>query len=600
MQKKFSGHIKAPRSPKAVNEIQVNFCKLPTCKNYGIPADTKRYPQGRPRRSEKRDKYRRCGDRSPRENTPYMQCLLCGAEFPLKSNLAIHEEFQRFSEHLKFIPPPLLSCPNPNCSNHLIGINAEKKAYQKYGKTKSGYQRFKCKICGGTFSDTKVTKYQKKPHKNKLVFKLLVNKSPIKRICEVADLHPKAVYGKIDFFYQRCLELVGRRERHFSDQQLDRVYVGVDSQEYFVNWTNRKDKRNVKLTAVAAADNKTGYVFIANLNYDPKPDPISIEYLAKSCGDYELQKSFRQFARLWLQKDNDNNVKTGPESASKSRHNSNSLVGQIKNTYEKALARDDIEVFEEVDATDQLPNFGMKVHAEYTLYGSFYVLTKLFSKVKKVRFFLDQDAGMRAACLGAFQKRISSRTGDAFYVSIKKNLTVEERRKRLKESHKQLRQMMKMYSNMSEMEIKLMLIKQRLSEMKELGSWSDRWLRCPFPDMSEPEKAVCYLTDFGDYDIDHLAWLYNKASLHATDRFFMQLRRRVSLLERPFGSAINFQRIWHGYSPYNPFMITKMLTIFRTFYNYCLRGEKDRRTPAMRIGLAKSIVDIEDIIYGNA
>jgi hypothetical protein len=196
--------------------------------------------------------------------------------------------------------------------------------------------------------------------------------------------------------------------------------VGVDSQEYFVNWTNRKDKRNVKLTAVAAADNKTGYVFIANLNYDPNPDPRSIEYLAKNCGDYELQKSFRQFARLWLQKDNDDNVKTGPESASRSRHSSNSLVGQIKNTYEKALARDDIEVFEEVDATDQLPNSGMKVHAEYTLYGSFYVLNKLFSKVKKVRFFLDQDAGMRAACLGAFQKRISSRTGDAFYVSIKK------------------------------------------------------------------------------------------------------------------------------------------------------------------------------------
>jgi len=51
--------------------------------------------------------------------------------------------------------------------------------------------------------------------------------------------------------------------------------------------------------------------------------------------------------------------------------------------------------------------------------------------------------------------------------------------------------------------------------------------------MSEPQKAVCYLTDYEDYDPDHLAWLYNKASLHAIDCFLMQVRRRLSLLERP-------------------------------------------------------------------
>jgi len=46
----------------------------------------------------------------------------------------------------------------------------------------------------------------------------------------------------------------------------------------------------------------------------------------------------------------------------------------------------------------------------------------------------------------------------------------------------------------------------------------------PVSDMSEPEKAICYLTDHGDYDADHQAWLYNKASMHGVDRFFMQVR----------------------------------------------------------------------------
>ena len=44
----------------------------------------------------------------------------------------------------------------------------------------------------------------------------------------------------------------------------------------------------------------------------------------------------------------------------------------------------------------------MRIHAEYTLYGHFY-LKRLFGGIGKIRFFLDQDSGMRAACLAAFQ-----------------------------------------------------------------------------------------------------------------------------------------------------------------------------------------------------
>ena len=57
------------------------------------------------------------------------------------------------------------------------------------------------------------------------------------------------------------------------------------------------------------------------------------------------------------------------------------------------------------------------------LYGHFLHLLTLFDSVEKVRFFLDQDSGMRAACLGAFAGRIKDRRCDAFYVRIAKNLT---------------------------------------------------------------------------------------------------------------------------------------------------------------------------------
>jgi hypothetical protein len=99
--------------------------------------------------------------------------------------------------------------------------------------------------------------------------------------------------------------------------------------------------------------------------------------------------------------------------------------------------------------------------------------------------------------------------------------------------------------------------------------------------MSEPEKAVCYLTDLKDYDDDHLAWLYNKASLHAIDCFFVQVRRRLSILERPISTASRAGRTWYGYSAYNPETIVKILGIFRTFYNYCLAGQ-DGKTARRR------------------
>ena len=114
--------------------------------------------------------------------------------------------------------------------------------------------------------------------------------------------------------------------------------------------------------------------------------------------------------------------------------------------------------------------------------------------------------------------------------------------------------------------------------------------------MGEPEKAICYLTGYGDYDEDHLAWLYNKASLRAIDVFFMLVRRRLSLLEPPLATMSNARRLWHGYSAYNPRSIAKVLDIFRVFYNYVLIGH-EKKTPAMRLGLAKGRVALEDIIY---
>ena len=65
-------------------------------------------------------------------------------------------------------------------------------------------------------------------------------------------------------------------------------------------------------------------------------------------------------------------------------------------------------------------------------------------------------------------------------------------------------------------------------------------------------------------------------------------------------------RVWRGYTPYNPAMIEKILDIYRVFHNYVKLGDAERTedgatvalaTPAMKLGLARGPMRIEDILY---
>ena len=43
-------------------------------------------------------------------------------------------------------------------------------------------------------------------------------------------------------------------------------------------------------------------------------------------------------------------------------------------------------------------------------------------------------------------------------------------------------------------------------------------------------------------------------------------------------------------------MVAKLLDIFRVFYNFVEVG-KNKQTPAMRLGLARGKITVEDIVY---
>lgn len=570
-----------PRIPLEYDGVQVNHCKSPVCANYGVPAE----------QTSVRGNNRYTLD-SRNKGVSLCICTACGEAFPLKSNLGIAEEVERMASGLS--SPGTVCCPIESCSNHIDRVSVGTAgAYASFGKTAIGNPRWRCGICGKTFSkNLKATARQREHHKNKTIFKLLVNKMPVRRIIEVTEIDPNTFYHRLDFLHRQCQAFALHRERALAKLAIRRLYLGVDRQDYLVNWLIRKDKRNIQLSAIATVDNEHGYCFGMHLNFDPSVDSQIVQSEVEKNGDLRLPYPHRRFARLWLNADH-------YESSAKSRATKQRKLGlpnEIDETYAAALMRDDIESPDTPSPEERLPEHGMQIHGAYTMYGHFFYLKRLLGNVEKWRFFIDQDPGLRAACLSAFHEEIRGRTADAFYVRIVKDLTVDEKRRRYNDAKALFEQAETEHPNMKPQEIKLLLIKERLASMTSHGKWQDRWLNHPFPTMGEPEKAVAALTDLSNYDEDHQAWLYNKASLQGVDSFFNQLRRRLSLLERPIHSKTNRGRIWNGYSPYNPSNVAKVLDIMRTVHNYILIG-KDGKTPAERLGLAQAPLDYEEIIY---
>jgi hypothetical protein len=125
-----------------------------------------------------------------------------------------------------------------------------------------------------------------------------------------------------------------------------------------------------------------------------------------------------------------------------------------------------------------------------------------------------------------------------------------------------------------------------------------RWVDHPYPTMQEPKRRVLCLTDDGHRSRERVANGLARATLRSTDRYFMQVRRKVSVLERPLYSAGSQWRAFFAYNAYSPRVVMEVLAIFRAVYNFHLVG-RDGRTPAQRLGIASERLSLGDLIDGG-
>ncbi|EJG0969542.1 IS1 family transposase [Vibrio parahaemolyticus] len=583
------------RIPLKEADIQVNTCKNPKCSQFGLEPELRHsiihdLNDGQP----KRDPFYAISGLAA--DTPGLKCKACNVISPIKSNKGVHQEYKRLSLYLE---SQKHTCPNHECSNHLLDVNSNPKSYYKFGST-NGSQRFQCKLCRKTFSTGSKRRTQRKSEKNKLIYSLLVNKVPVRRCCEIAGISPSTFYKKVDWLYEQAQGFVQLRERKLLEQiSIDRLYLSTDRQVQATNWLSRSDKRNTEILGIGTADNRSDYVLGWHFNFDPSLKPHNIESETLALADYEKAIPFRKYAHLWLSQDYEKAIQ---ESQGRKKPNpQGSLIGEIEDKYLVEQDRVNIESSELLDNTVMLPSSGMLVRSEYTMYAHFKLMSDLLRNVEKVRFYLDQESGIKNAFMHSFQDRVNTGTADAFYVKATKDLTVDQKRMLERQCHHYIKSKFGViYSQLSFKEkqsIIQQLVIDEIPRIKRIAGSKEDWLTYPMVTRSEPEKMVAALTDISRYSLEHQANLYKLATLHGIDRFFMQARRRVNLLERPFSVGANARRVWYGYNAYNPEMIIKVAELYRLFYNYIHDARGDKKTPAMRLGLAKGKVTYEKIIY---
>jgi hypothetical protein len=115
-------------------------------------------------------------------------CVICNTQTALKSNLGIYEEFERIRCALNLGDN---GCTNTVCGNLGKSTLNFRTHYRVHGTTKAGTTRYQCKACLQVFTSApKKIRQSKRPDISKLVFSLLINKMPMRRICETASIRP--------------------------------------------------------------------------------------------------------------------------------------------------------------------------------------------------------------------------------------------------------------------------------------------------------------------------------------------------------------------------------------------------------------------------
>lgn len=607
------------------NGLQANACQNFKCTNFGVPVDPAYKPLGMAAHGHL-DRYKlnvTVGSKV------LVKCLVCGGHLQVRSNQGIHEEMTR---QMKYLLKPALSCPNPQCVNHMVSVKAGTKHYHAHPKTRAGSQRFRCQACKKTFTRKKTpTLGQRKANKNAIIAAVFVSGVPLRMISRTTlHLAPSTLYGKLNFFYKQFQAFAASRERRFLDDRpilvddprhpgkkidvMRRVRVSVDQLYVSVNWPTKDDQRITQLKAIATMDEGHKYLYSLQLNYDPDVDWNEIMKYNDLHGEDNLPVAFRRYARFVTPKEHEI-MAAQNEYLKELRERKEKRLRGIKNKKltlkQQSLLKyagtkhrlDPDSPDDEQELDTKVPENGMLVFSGYLAYGHFHMLRRLFHKAGKIRFSFEQEGAFVGAALTAFADRIREKRCDIFFVLFEKGWYDGEKKKAYEEGQNFIRTSARA-EGISFAEAWLKAMKRAINDAKPRGKYKDRFMIHPCPSVGTPGKEVAYVTDRGVFSPDgvtgedHLCRLYDKTCMLNLDTFFRQIRAHIKPISRPDDnpSGAPPEGKYCPHHLYRPDLVPKWLELYRVYHNFVQVGD-DGRTPAMRMGLAKVPIPVEDILH---
>lgn len=561
------------RIPLPYLGVDVNFCRNAQCAQFGVHPDPR---DGRGRNLSSANANFPRGEVKGSGDDKTFTCGSCGQHSVIKNNRAIVEEYTRL-RHLQRHDGKGKSCRREGCRSHGKSVAERPELYRKSGRTSAGHQRYVCKRCGSTFTVGHPARNHRRQSKNGQVLKLLVHGTSLTKIAEIEDMAPRDVYRKIDFIYDRVREFTAEREGDLRNTDWERYgrRFATDSQTLTLNWPNRKKRASVNVQHLCTAHANSGYIVLGHIQFDPASDMEQIEIDMTLNGDIAKDRCWRRHGRLWT--------------ASEFKKYLDDITAGV------VL---DPEIAADVDLGLQLPHDGGLVRQDIQQFAHALILRRMVSKSDSRFYFVqDGDSGLSKAFLAAFAPEVRDGRVDVATVAFNKYEVNDVRDALYAQGRRDLRndlgltahQLDSLPEKVLNEEIDREIVKRLAGH--PLGA-PFAW---PYHSKSEPDRVIDLRTDRAELSTDRFARLMRLATLRSVDSYFHKIRSNVRAASRPVSTPSGNGRTWDRHFLYRPDMLVKVIEIYRFHHNW-MGTRKIRRTPAMKLGLAKGKIYPRDLL----
>jgi transposase-like protein len=553
------------RFPPSFEGVDLNFCRNPQCATYGVFPD----PFKRPNGTEPAPPDVLRGVVAGKKHEEFFKCPTCTKTSRIKNNRAIVEEYKRL-KYLQEYDPTVPSCQTDGCFAHGMAPETNPEFYRRFGKTAKGDPRFQCRLCFKTFSIGKPARRHLRSDKNRIIFQMLCNDVSLSKISKIADISYRDLYGKIDFFYDQIQSFVAQRE-DFSKVDFGEVgsKFATDSQTLMLNWPTKRKRTPVAVQHLCTAHARSGFIIEAAIQFDPTMTMDEAEDQSSAADEKDLSVAFRRHARVWTKSE---------------------FQGHLTRLRKQKQVKT-IQLY-------QLPHEGVLVRYDILQYAHAIRVREMLSGADvSLLLVMDDDRGLQQAFQAAFVDETSSHRADLAVVSFDKGMTNDMRNQVAAAAQVRLSRM----SGMGLPDIRKLSNEDYARLVDFVLAWQlmgwplNLGVSFPFSRKSEPNKVVKVPTWRHGRSGKSAARLIRRATLRSVDSYFHKFRCNVRFASRPAISTGNVGHTWDKQYLYKPEMLAKIAQIYRFYHNWCDPGG-DKKTPAMRIGLARGRIYERDFM----